>query len=269
MDALPSDETLRSLFLTTASRFPEDAGVRWRTPDGRPFAIVHSERLARARVVAELEAAFGVNAGAKVALFMPFVPAWLDLFLGTVSIGAVAVALPPSLSADDAARILRETRADLLFAGEGQTAAARVIVTTLPGVRVVAMANVPYPSAPHPPATLPNGIADYRDLFSGAVDRAHVSGAAFDHGVPEPGTPALVFGGRAFTHGQLVERGADLLPPTLGNARKGRTLPDIAADSFAMEDLPSTIARTVAIPFLVGAKGVVPPCVAIQGPVAP
>lgn len=269
MDDLPSEETLRSLFLATASRFPEDPGVRWRMTDGRPFAIVHSERLARARVVAELAASLGIDAGARVALFMPFVPAWLDFFLGTDSIGAAVVALPPSLSADGAVRILRETRATLLFAGGGQTPAARAIAAALPEVRVIVQADVPYPSAPHPPATPPSDLPDYRDLFSSAVDRGLAAGAAFDRASPEAGDPALVFDGTEYTHAQLIELGADLLPAALTAARKNGALPDIAADASAMDDLPSAIARTIALPFLVGAKGFVPPCIAIEGPDAP
>ena len=269
MDDLPSGETLRSLFLETASRFPEDPGVRWRMPDGRPFAIVHSERLARARVIAELASGLGMDAGAKVALFMPFVPAWLDLFLGTASIGAATVALPPSLSPDGAVQILRETGASLLFVGEGQTPASRAIAAALPDVRVVLQADVPYPSAPHPPATLPSDLPDYRDLFSAAVDRGLAAGAAFDRASPESGNPALIFNGREYTHGQLVELGAGLLPATLAAAHKGGTLPDIAADASAIDDLPSAIARTVALPLLAGAKGIIPPCVAIEGPEAP
>ena len=269
MDEHPSGETLRSLFLATASRFPEDIGVRWRTPDGQPFAIAHSERLARARVVAELEAALGVEAGAKVALLMPFVPAWLDLFLGTDSIGAAIVALPPSLTTSDAVRILRETGASLLFAGRGQTPAARAIAAALPGLRTVLQADVPYPSAPQPSTTPPSDLPDYRDLFSAAVDRGLAAGAAFDRAAPEPRDPALVFGGREFSHGQLIELGAALLPASLAAARNGGALPDIAADASAMDDLPSAIARTVALPLLIGAKGFVPPCVAIEGPDAP
>ena len=269
MDDLPSGETLRSLFLATASRFPEDPGVRCRMPDGWSFAIAHSERLARARVVAELEASLGVDAGDRVAVLMPFVPAWLDLFLGTDSIGAAVVALPPSLPANDAIQVLRETGASLLFAGEGQTPAARTIAAALPEVRVIVQADVPYPSAPHPPTTPPNDLPDYRDLFSRAVDRGLAAGAAFDRASPESSDPALVFDGREYTHDQLVELGAGLLPATLAATRKGGMLPDIAADASAMDDLPSAIARTIALPFLVGAKGFVPPCVAIDGPDAP
>ena len=136
-------------------------------------------------------------------------------------------------------------------------------------MRIVVQADAPYPSAPHPPATPPSGLPDYRDLFSDAVDRAHNAGASFDHGAPESDTPALVFDGREFSHGQLIELGAGLLPATLAFARKGEALPDIVADASDMDDLPSAIARTVVLPLLVGAKGIVPPCVAIEGPDVP
>ena len=261
MDTPHPEATLRTLFIATAATHPEDIGVRWSLPDGTAFALAHSERLARARVIAELASGLDVRAGSRVALFLPVVPAWLDLFLGFAATGSAVVALPPTLPANDAIHVLRETGADVLFAGSEQIDEARAISTGLPGLRIVAHADVPYPSAPHEPEAATERFPDYRRLFSSAVEKAFANGAAFDRSEPSPGDVALVATNREFTHADILDMGKTFLAEFHESSRSREDLDGIHIVPGASFDALSMITRAISLPLLAAVEGDFPPCV--------
>ena len=194
-----SPATLRDLLLEAVASHPEDPGLYWTQPDGSQQWLADSERLGRARVVAELASRLGLAPGDRAAVLVPNDPARSDLLFGLASMGVVVVPLDPTLPPAETVRRIRESGATVAFADAPDASLA----AELPAVRFVVGAGVPYPSAPSAQTDDPSA---YPALFSDAIVAAFSSGAAFDRFVPAPDTPALWEDGRETTHAQLADQ---------------------------------------------------------------
>ena len=201
----PSPATLRALLLDAATNHPEDPGIHWTQPDGTQHSLAESERLSRARVIAEIASRLDLSPGDRAAVLVSGDPARTDLLFGLTSVGVVVVQLDPNSPSAEITRQIRESGASVVFAD----APSPALAAELPGVRFIARAGVPYPSAPSAQTGNPE---DYPSLFTEAIVPALSSGATFDRFSPEPHSPALWRDGTMHTHAQLVESKASNPP---------------------------------------------------------
>lgn len=101
--------------------------VRWVAEDGETAVLSYGELSARVRRLAEVLAGMGVQAGDRVAVFLPMVPAAVTALYAVAHLGAVYVPIFSGFSAPAVAVRLRDAGARVLITADGAYRRGRVV----------------------------------------------------------------------------------------------------------------------------------------------
>ncbi|GAB3103784.1 fatty acid--CoA ligase family protein [Aestuariicella hydrocarbonica] len=110
----PTPSTIPQLVSAAAREFGDSPFIEDTTPDGT-ISISFQQFESLARQVAAALIARGINHGDRIAIWAPNVHEWIAAALGAQCVGAVLVTLNTRYKGTEAAFILRQSRARLLF----------------------------------------------------------------------------------------------------------------------------------------------------------
>lgn len=106
--------TLREMLEKAVRSHPGHVALRFKA-EGLWSTVTYAQLLGRVRRVAELLGQQGLRPGDRVALMLPNVPEWPEIYFGITSLGLTAVPLDPKLHEQEVAYLLRDSGARLIF----------------------------------------------------------------------------------------------------------------------------------------------------------
>lgn len=116
-----------------AAHFPDQPAILF---EGQ--SIPYRELLAQVDRTARGLASLGIEPGARVALFLPNIPAFPIAYLATIKLGAIAVSANSMLTAGELRYVLDDAGADVLFTTESlMPAVTPLIGEALPAHRII------------------------------------------------------------------------------------------------------------------------------------
>lgn len=168
--------TLTEVFDLHVEAHPERTHIRLLTAGGEPEDLTYGDLDAASRAAAAHLAGQGLERGDSVALMLPTGREYFIAFLGTLRAGGVPVPIyPPSRPSDledhlrRQASILRNARARFLVSVPEASAAARLLRLQVPGLRVIAAADLSGSEAGQPLPAISEEDAALLQYTSGAT----------------------------------------------------------------------------------------------------
>src|SRR5438067_955480 len=120
-------DSFYSRFLTSAESYPSQiaAELQLAHPSTEVVSYTYAELRRMAESVGQWLRANGINPGHRCAILAANGPRWVIAYLGTISIGAVAVPLDTAFKPDQVAKLLLDSGSSLIFTDEKHLDIAR------------------------------------------------------------------------------------------------------------------------------------------------
>lgn len=147
------------------------------------YTYSYRELRERVQHVAEMCVAFGVRPGDRVALWRENAPDWQEIYLGIVSIGAIAVPVDAKLRQQEVAHILRDSETKVLFSSAKNYSILAEVEEHLPELKTVVLIGG---RSLLPIKSRQVEYFDYHDRYKHVSVRATSRGRAYDQVGPAP-----------------------------------------------------------------------------------
>ncbi len=116
--------TIKELLVETVGRYEGETALQFKV--GKTWeSIRYGGLMERVRQVSELLFEAGTRAGDRVALWRDNHPEWCEIYLGIISLGAIAVPVDAKLRPQEALHILNDSGAKILFSSAKEYRALR------------------------------------------------------------------------------------------------------------------------------------------------
>lgn len=172
--------TIKELFQQSAGKQPQQVALRYKSRAGWE-ALTYAELLRRVRCVSEALVHVGIKPGDRVALFLKNSPEWVEIYLGIVSIGAIAVPVDAKLQEREVAHVLRDSEAKVLFTPPPGVVLIRDIAPPFSDLNSIVVVGDETAEGEH----VGNGSClNYRSLLSTLASSAAAADAAFERHDP-------------------------------------------------------------------------------------
>jgi long-chain acyl-CoA synthetase len=158
--------TFYDRFLECAAQWPGNVALEMQGRE-RTERHTYAELRDMAQSIAHWLTENGFASGSRVAILADNHPRWVAAYLGTIAAGSIAVPLDTALLADQAAKLLADSGASLLFADSKHLEVAQQATGSL-GVKVVitSSAKSSESSAPEKSKTAIHSLVDLDSIFA-------------------------------------------------------------------------------------------------------
>ena len=172
--------TIRSMLQATVDAHGSRVALRFKR-DGAWHPITYSELLARIRCVSEMLSHGDVHPGDRVGMFMENTPEWPEIYLGIVSIGAIAVPIDAKLHEREVAHILADSRCVSVFCSARCGAVLREVADDQESLHLVILVGDRHLTSE---STRRTRYLNYEDGAAHVRETAGKHRAAFDRHAP-------------------------------------------------------------------------------------